>query len=290
MPLGSILAGTYELRRLLGSGGMAQVFEGHDLHLDRVVAVKVARPAAAEALHAEGRALAAVRHPLVVAVFNAGIEHGLHYLVMERVSGRTLREHLDERLLGGGLLPIPAVVALLHMMAEALAVVHEAGLSHRDLKPDNVMMRPGDRIVLTDFGLTRPEFQPATAHFSGSPNYMAPEVITRTEKRGAGHLIDLYALGIVAFELLVGRTPFERGHWVKTLEAHLTEDAPDLRDLRDDVPGELADLVVHLLAKDPLDRPESAESVVWKLQGPRHSHAPCSGGSAPREAHGVDRR
>jgi serine/threonine-protein kinase len=271
LPLGSIVAGTYELRSLLGSGGMAQVYEGHDLHLDRHVAVKVARANLGEALRSEGRALAAIRHPLVVGVFHAGVHEGFDYLVMERILGRSLREHLDER--AGVPMSIRGVVALLHMLAEALSVVHEAGLAHRDLKPDNVMMRPGDRVVLTDFGLTRAEFLGAGERMSGSPNYMAPEVILRQEKRGAGHLVDLYALGIVAFELLVGRTPFERTHWVKTFEAHLSEPPPDPRSLRADVPDDLAELVARLLAKDPLDRPESAEEVVWTLQGPSiHRH------------------
>ena len=139
------------------------------------------------------------------------------------------------------------------------------------------MMRPGDRLVLTDFGLTRAEYQGAGERMSGSPNYMAPEVILRDEKRGAGHLVDLYALGIVAYELLVGRTPFECDHWVKTFEAHLSEPVPDPRELRPDVPGELADLIAHLLAKDPLDRPESAEQVVWTLQGPRSQRHAAAG-------------
>lgn len=272
LPLGSILAGTYELRSLLGNGGMAQVFEGYDVQLDRHVAVKVARPMVSEALRSEGRALAAVRHPLVVAVFHAGVHEGFDYLVLERIVGHSLRDRLDERLREGVPLPIPTVVSLLHMLAEALAVVHDAGLAHRDLKPDNVMMRPGDRIVLTDFGLTRAEFvEAAGQRMSGSPDYMAPEVILRSEKRGAGHLVDLYALGIVAYELLVGQTPFAHDHWVKTLEAHLSEPPPDPRVLRPDVPEQLAELIARLLSKEPEDRPESAETVLWMLQGPRSS-------------------
>jgi eukaryotic-like serine/threonine-protein kinase len=272
LPLGSILAGTYELRSLLGNGGMAQVFEGYDRQLDRHVAVKVARPMVSEALRSEGRALAAVRHPLVVTVFHAGVHDGFDYLVLERIVGHTLRDRLDGCQGEGAPLPIPTVVSLLNMLAEALSVVHDAGLAHRDLKPDNVMMRPGDRIVLTDFGLTRAEFvETAGQRMSGSPDYMAPEVILRSEKRGAGHLVDLYALGIVAYELLIGQTPFAYDHWVKTLEAHLSEPPPDPRALRPDVPDPLAELIAQLLAKDPEDRPESAEMVLWMLQGPRNS-------------------
>ncbi len=127
------------------------------------------------------------------------------------------------------------------------------------------MLAPRDRVVLTDFGLTRPEIDRGDDHMSGSPNYMAPEVVSRSVRRGDGHLVDLYALGIVAFELLVGRTPFEREHWAKTLQAHLVEAPPDPRELRSDVPRSLADLVLSLLAKDPRDRPDSAESVLAML-------------------------
>ncbi len=265
LPLGSILAETYELRGLLGSGGMSQVFDAHDLKLDRRVAVKVARPRAAEALRTEGRMLAAVRHPLVVGVYHAGTHHGFDYLAMEMIPGSSLRAYIDERRRDGGILPLRTAVGLTRAIAQALAVVHEAGLSHRDLKPDNVMLAPRDRVVLTDFGLTRPEIDRGDDHMSGSPNYMAPEVVSRSVRRGDGHLVDLYALGIVAFELLVGRTPFEREHWAKTLQAHLVEAPPDPRELRSDVPRSLADLVLSLLAKDPRDRPDSAESVLAML-------------------------
>ena len=221
--IGSVLGGTYELRGLLGSGGMAQVFEAHDLTLDRRVAVKVARPCAVDALRAEGRALAAVTHPSVVGVFHSGAYEGHHYLVIERIVGPSLRRHLDERRRETGPLPIPAVVAFARAIAEALAAVHEAGLSHRDLKPENVMLSRGDRIVLTDFGLTLPEVGHAEQRVNGTPDYMAPEVITRSVRRGRGHLVDLYALGIVSYEMIVGRTPFERDHWTKTLQAHLSD-------------------------------------------------------------------
>ena len=262
--LGSVLAETYELRGLLGRGGMAQVFDAHDLKLDRGVAVKVARPAAEEALRAEGRILAAVKHPCVVAVLHAGTHHGFDYLVMERIAGSSLRVYLDERAPDGAL-PFRTVVGLLRAITQALAVVHQAGLAHRDLKPDNVMLAPGDRVVLTDFGLTRPEFVQGGDRVSGSPNYMAPEVITHSVKRGGGHLVDLYALGILTYELLVGRTPFEREHWARTLQAHLVDPPPDPRELRPDVPRILADLVLALTAKDPQDRPDSAESVLETL-------------------------
>jgi serine/threonine protein kinase len=263
--LGTVLAGTYELRGLLGSGGMGQVFDAYDLNLDRPVAVKVARPATADALRVEGRALAMVKHPSVVGVFHSGVHAGRDYLVLERIAGPTLREHLNDRLRVGGPLPLRTVVAYARGMAEALAVVHEAGLAHRDLKPENVMLSNGSRVVLTDFGLTRSELVQADDDMTGTPNYMAPEVITRCLQRGAGHLVDLYALGIVAYEMIIGRTPFDRGPWDKTLHAHVFEPPPDPRALRPDVPDPLARLVLDLLAKEPDARPESADVVAARL-------------------------
>jgi serine/threonine-protein kinase len=265
--LGTVLADTYELRGWLGSGGMGQVFDAQDLRLDRRVAVKVARPAASEALRGEGRVLAAIKHPSVVGVLHAGTHKNVEHLVMERIFGSSLRATIDERRRGGAALPLCTIVTLLRKIARGLAVVHHAGLSHRDLKPENVMLAHGDRVVLTDFGLTRPECVHGDDQVSGSPNYMAPEVITRSVRPGDGHLVDLYALGIVAYELLVGRTPFERAQWAKTLEAHLAEPAPDPRELRCEVPESLADLVLALLAKEPRERPDSAESVLVAMGG-----------------------
>jgi serine/threonine-protein kinase len=266
LPLGSVVAGTYELRGLLGSGGMAQVFDAHDAKLDRRVAVKVARLASTAALHAEGKALAAVTHSSVVGVFHSGVHEGYDYLVLERIAGPTLRTHLDQWLGQNRPLPIRMIVAYARGMAEALAVVHQAGLAHRDLKPDNVMLSRGERIVLTDFGLTRAERTRGEDPMSGTPSYMAPELITGTIQRGAGYLVDLYALGVVVFEMIVGRTPFEGGESLNTLRAHVFDPPPDPRALRADVPEPLGRLVLDLLAKEPARRPNSAEGVALSLR------------------------
>lgn len=279
LPLGTILGDSYELRSVLGGGGMAQVYSAYDSNLHRHVAVKVGRPGTPAVLHTEGSALAAIRHPAVVTVFHMGVHQGLEYLVMELIGGRSLRQWLDAQGTPPPGLPIDAAAPLLASIAEALEVVHAAGLSHRDLKPDNVMLAPGGRIVLTDFGLTKPEFDRQLEDgFSGSPDYMAPEVITGTVHRGGGHLVDLYALGIVAHEVLSGAPPFSRDHWARTLKAHVSEAPPDLRTLRPDVPDRLAELVLSLLEKEPERRPESAESVVWSLRAlrDRRSQLPAS--------------
>jgi serine/threonine protein kinase len=268
LAIGSLLDETYEIRGLLGTGGMGQVFDAQDLDLDRRVAVKVARPARADALHLEGRALASVRHPSVVGVYHSGVHDGHSYLVIEHITGPTLRSHMNERLREKSLLPLAAVVRLLRAIAEALAVVHAVGLSHRDLKPENVMLSMGDRVVLTDLGLTRSDFVADDEDLIGTPTYMAPEIVIRCVQRGAGHLVDLYALGIVAYEMIVGRAPFDRGASAKTLCAHVFEPAPDLRVFRAGVPDALAGLVLDLLAKSPEERPENAAIVAQRLASP----------------------
>jgi serine/threonine-protein kinase len=282
LPSGTVLAGVYEVRGLLGSGGMAQVFDARDRALDRRVAVKIAWPNAVSALRAEGRALAALQHPSVVGVFHAGTQGDLEYLVLEYIAGESLRAHLDERRLEGAPLPIDAGLALVRAIAGALAVVHGAGLSHRDLKPDNVMVAPGGRVVLTDFGLSRSELAVADDDIGGSPGYMAPEVILRRVLPGQGHLVDLYALGVVAYELLVGRPPFQGDHWSQTLRAHLGEAPPDPREQRPEVPEAAAQLVLELLAKKPEERPRSAEDVARRLRiRPRASRGVAVAGVGP---------
>jgi serine/threonine protein kinase len=267
LSLGTLLAGTYELRSLLGGGAMAHVYEAYDQLLDRRVAVKVARRGALPLLRVEGRALAAVRHRSLVTVFHFGVHDGVEYLVMERLSGASLRDAIDVRARDGNPFAVQEAIALLAAIADGLAVVHDAGLSHRDLKPENVMLAPGDRVVLMDFGLTRPDFAGDDGKaVCGTPEYMAPEVIKQEVKPGQGHLVDLYALGIVGYELLVGHTPFVREDWETTLRAHLFAAPPDIRLARPDVPREYADLVLQLLAKEPADRMDSAELVGWSLR------------------------
>jgi serine/threonine-protein kinase len=266
LPLGTVLGDAYELRTLLGQGGMAQVYEAQDLSLGRRVAVKVAREVAHGALRAEGRALARLRHESIVSILHGGEHHGIAYLVLEHIGGASLRVHLEHHHLKRTVPSIPAVVDLVTALAEALVVVHEAGLAHRDLKPENVMLAPRDRVVLMDFGLVEPEFVHVQRVVGGSPSYMAPETISRTGNPGEGHLSDLYSLGIVAYELLLGHTPFRSEDWKTTLRAHQAQAPTDPREERPDVPDALAELVLRLLAKRPEDRPAGAQAVACDLR------------------------
>ncbi|MGZ3429005.1 MAG: serine/threonine-protein kinase [Polyangia bacterium] len=263
---GAIIDGKYEVRRVLGSGGMGQVFEARDLGLNRVVAVKVAWPGVgAASLRKEAQVLAAFRHPGLATVHALGSADGHDFMVMERLSGASLAEFLSRR--QAAPLPLVECLYLVDGICEALAPVHASGLAHADLKPANIMLLPGGRIVLLDFGIARIEqLREGGQRISGSPHYMAPEAIRGLVSSGAAHLIDLYALGVIAYVMLVGAPPFDHANPVELMMSHLHETPPKLIDRRPDVPPALDHLVAELLAKEPADRPADIEVVRAELR------------------------
>jgi CheY-like chemotaxis protein len=264
---GEVLNETYEIRRKIGRGGMGEVYEAYDRSLGRRVAVKAAVPGIPGSVHKEARALAALRHPGIVTVHAVGEHGGIAYVVMERIQGKTLEATLDARRAEGTAMPIEEVAAVLVGIAEALAVVHQAGMAHCDVKPANVILAPGNRVVLTDFGIFQAEIDVASgAAPSGSPNYMAPEAIADDVHPGDLHLVDVYALGVVAFELATGILPYDDDHVMMILCQHVTTPVPDLRLLRPDAPPKLAHLVGEMLAKDPKTRPSSMDEIAWQLR------------------------
>jgi serine/threonine-protein kinase len=187
-------------------------------------------------------------------------------MVMERLFGETVEERLDEARASERHLPLEEVLDLLIPITDALSAAHAAGIAQRDLKPANVVLC-GERVVLVDFGLFVPEVLVAPENVAaGSAEYIAPEVLLRTVEKGEGPLIDLYALGILAFELLTNRTPYAADSLGRLLVNHVAAPIPDVRDLRPDVPRELAGLLSELLAKEPSSRPANAEAVLWQLR------------------------
>jgi eukaryotic-like serine/threonine-protein kinase len=265
--VGAVVGGCYEIRRVLGAGGMGTVYEAHDRLLKRRVALKVAH-AGSSSLLREAQALAAIRHPSMVGVYGLGTHDGVEFLVMELVRGTTLYEVMRQQQAAGGRFTVAEVVEILVGIAEGLAAIHASGISHRDVKPANIMRAPGDRTVLMDFGLFKPEFERLDA-VAGSPEYMAPEVCLGRVEPGMGHLVDLYALGVIAWELLVGAPPFRGADAMSTLALHVHAPVPSLVDARRGLPPELLALVVELLAKSPIDRPASVDDVRARLRAIR---------------------
>jgi eukaryotic-like serine/threonine-protein kinase len=258
---GDILSDTYEIRGVLGGGGMGQVFDAHDRGLNRRVAIKAnyANTSPQFTIRQEAQALAAVRHPGVVGVHALGTHGGIDYMVMEHVSGVTLAHHLN-RLEEKGL-PLAERLDILIATADGLAAIHRAGLSHGDVKPDNILLAASGRVVLTDLGLVRPDYDRDHGIVAGTPDYMAPEIFAPRVPPTSRHLVDVYAFGILAYRVIVGKHPFEAGGPIELLMAHATAPVPKMAG-----PKRLAELVESLLAKDPLDRPPTMDQVVWQLR------------------------
>jgi hypothetical protein len=267
--LPTVLAERYQLDRSLGNGGMGEVFEATDLTLHRSVAVKLLSPSLVQDEPArarflrEARALAQVNSPHVVAVYDAGEDDERPYLVMELVEGTTLERELER----AGRLEPPRAVAIAKDIASGLASAHEQGIVHRDVKPSNVFLSPSDSAKIGDFGIVRLERPDATLTLTGqtfgSPPYVAPEQATggRVDARA-----DLYSLGCVLFQMLVGRRPFSGDDAVSLVYQHVHTTPPRVDSLHPEVPVALGDLVSGLMAKDPDHRPDSAEEVQRALE------------------------
>ncbi|MEX5294904.1 protein kinase [Kocuria sp. CPCC 205268] len=266
---GTVLEGRYELGPRIAHGGTATVYRAVDTRLQRVVAVKLMHahlaqdPAAAERFVREARAAARLSHPHVVSVLDQGhAPDGVPYLVMEHVAGSTLRDLLRRR----GALPPGEALALLEPVLDGLAAAHRAGLVHRDVKPENVLIAGTGRVTVADFGLTRAVDQhTGTGTVLGTVGYASPELVTgqRVDTRA-----DVYSAGIVLFELLTGRRPFE-GSPVAVARAHAEGAVPNLRALDPGVPPGLARLVAHATARDPELRPPDASRFLEELRAVR---------------------
>jgi serine/threonine-protein kinase len=267
--LPTVLAERYQLDRSLGNGGMGEVFEATDLTLHRNVAVKLLSPSLVQDEPArarflrEARALARVNSPHVVAVYDAGEDDQRPYLVMELVEGTTLEQELER---AGRLEPARAV-AIAKDIASGLASAHGQGIVHRDVKPSNVFLTPSDAAKIGDFGIVRLERPDATLTLTGqtfgSPPYVAPEQATGGTVDARA---DLYSLGCVLFQMLVGRRPFSGNDAVSLVYQHVHTTPPRVDSLHPEVPVALGDLVAGLMAKDPDDRPDSAEEVQRALE------------------------
>ncbi len=268
---GELLDGVYEIILLLGRGGMGEVFEAHDHLLNRRVAIKAAWPnPLTPPLRNEARALAAFQHPSLVSVHTLGEHRGIDYLVMERVYGVSLTQHASTRRASGERFSPAEVVQILLPAAEGLSVVHRAGLVHRDIKPDNIMLTPVHRVVLMDFGLVLPEFDVnANQSVAGSPPYMAPEALLNTAATGSGHLVDIFGLGAVAYELLTGRRPFAGTTIREVIASHERGQPVPLAEVRPDCPRALCQVVHEMLSPNPQVRVQSAEAAAWQMRAIR---------------------
>jgi serine/threonine-protein kinase len=278
---GALLEGVYELRQVIGRGGMGQVFDAWDHRLRRAVAIKAPWPETrSESVIREAQALASIRHRGVLAVFALGEHAGAPYVVMERLHGTSLHRHMLSRRESGRGFDVEEVVRLLIALADALRAVHAAGIAHRDVKPENVMLAPDGRVVLLDFGLMLAQvaIDGSLGYASGTPEYMSPESATDEIGRGEAHLVDVYALGVLAFELLTGTVPYVAQDAWDVLRKQVLSPVPDVTRARLDLPDALSSLITSMLAKRPIERPGSMDEVLTELRRIDQDleHAPSS--------------
>lgn len=267
--LGSVLAGRYELLALLGSGGMGTVCSAHDRELDEVVALKLLRPELAENpgvqdhFRREVKLARRITHRNVARTFELGEHEGQRFLTMEFVDGPSLAERLRQR----GRLAVGQAVPIFLAVCDALAAAHEAGIVHRDIKPDNVLLDPRGRVVVTDFGIAAFHHERAAGEMlgatSGTPAYMAPEQL---EGGRPTPQTDLYALGAMMFEVLTGELPWRADTVVAAMMRRISEPPPDPRALVPELPVALATLVVRCMQRAPDERSASAMVVARELR------------------------
>ncbi len=248
--------GRYQLREPLGSGGMSAVYRAYDPVIDRELAVKILPPDLARdpvlrrRFREEALALARLEHPNLVRIYAVGEEADLAYYAMELIAGRSLANVIEAR----GPFTLAEALAVMGQVLDALESVHDAGIVHRDIKPGNIMLDAGGRAVLMDFGLARRVERPtitAVGAILGTPEYMSPE-----QARGepADQRSDLYACGIVLFEMLTGRPPFSGKDTIAILRQHAEKAPPELSELAPALPAGLDPILRRLLAKDPGER------------------------------------
>jgi serine/threonine-protein kinase len=258
---GATLGGRYTLGSVIAAGGMGVVWEATDEVLQRPVAVKIMRPPGAddeaflERFRDEARGSALLHHPNIAAVFDYGEEGGTAYLVMELVLGHTVSELILEH--PGGM-PADEVRSILGQAALALSVAHDSGVVHRDVKPANIIVTADGQAKLTDFGIARVgagSGHTVTGEVLGTPEYISPEQALGEPATAAS---DIYSLGVVTYEMLTGRKPFDLGSPVATAIAQVNDPPPDLPDT---APADLRSVVEASLAKSPADRPADARAV-----------------------------
>jgi eukaryotic-like serine/threonine-protein kinase len=275
--------GRYRVDEVLGSGGMALVYRARDEELDRPVAIKVLADnlAADEAFRKrflrEARLAARLAHKNVVQVYDSGETDGRPYIVMEYVEGETLAELLARR---GRLPPVDAVELALQVCS-GLEHAHRAGLVHRDIKPQNLLIRGDGTIKIVDFGIARSAHGTRlteTGSVLGTAAYLAPEQAAGEEVTAAA---DVYALGVVLYELLAGRTPYTVESLTQLLARGHEQPIPALRELAPDVPEALEDVVMRCLARVPAYRPPSAEALAADLAAASAELPTVSLGSSP---------
>ncbi|MFV1364968.1 protein kinase [Mycolicibacterium elephantis] len=264
---GTVLDGRYRVDTIIATGGMSAVYRGLDLRLDRPVAVKIMDSRYAgdtqflTRFQREARAVARLSDPGLVAVYDQGLDGQQPFLVMELVEGGTLRELLRER----GPMPPHAAAAVLAPVLGGLAVAHRAGLVHRDIKPENVLISDDGDVKIADFGLVRAVAEAkitSTSVILGTAAYLSPEQVATGDAEPRS---DVYAVGVLLYELLTGVTPFTGDSALAVAYQRMDNDVPAPSTVITGVPAQFDDLVLHATARDPAQRYADAQDMADEL-------------------------
>jgi serine/threonine-protein kinase len=264
--VGDVINDRYRVEATIGHGGMSTVFRAQDLELDEPVAIKLFGLDADDAqmlqrFKQEVSLSRQLTHPNIVRLHDLGLWSGRRFITMELLEGQSLTDWMRARV------PIATGLRVMVQACTALGVAHAAGVVHRDVKPDNFFVTRAGIVKLMDFGIAKRRAEPSKTQAgftAGTPAYIAPEQISNFT--GATHRADLYALGVMMFEMFTGRVPFEHEELMALLMAHVKQPPPSPASLREDLPPELDALILQLLAKDPEARPDRADEVVQRMR------------------------
>lgn len=262
--------GRYEILKEVGKGSMGMVFQAHDPHIDRLVAIKVLRQdrmsseGFIERFLKEAKAIGRLSHPNIVAVYDVGEDQETIYIAMEFIEGDSLDtfQKPDKKL------TIPEILDLGIQVAEALHYANERGVTHRDIKPSNIIVQPGGRVKITDFGIAHIEdpngmIKTQAGEILGTPAYMSPEQVLGRSVDGRS---DIFSLGVILWEMCVGKRPF-RGDTMAAVFRAVTDDHPESPDkINPEIPAELAGIISKCLEKDPSKRYQSGHQLAEALK------------------------
>lgn len=258
----------YRIIRSLGEGGMANVYLAHDMVLDRDVSVKLLRldlrddPSTKRRFHREAMAATQLNDPHIVGIYDVGEDHGLQYMVMQYVKGTDLKAYIKKHYP----IPLPQVIDIMEQVLSAVATAHTHGIIHRDLKPQNILIDENKNVKITDFGIAVAVSQDSltqTNTLMGSVHYLSPE-----QARGsiATKQSDIYSLGIILFELLTGKVPFEGETAVSIALKHFREEIPSVREQNKEIPQALENVIIKATAKEPAERYSSVNEMAADLK------------------------
>jgi serine/threonine-protein kinase len=270
--IGQTIAGRYKLEAVLGQGGMSTVYKATDANLQRTVALKLihfhlsSNPEFIRRFEQEATAVARLRHPNIIQVYDFAHEGDLYYMVMEHVPGETLQDKLKTFNDSGRRFPLTDTIQFMATICDTVAYAHNRGMIHRDLKPANMMLTPQGQPILMDFGIAKMLGETnltASGTIVGTARYMSPEQASgeHPDKR-----TDIYSLGVILYEMTTGRPPFDGDSDIAILMKHVTQPVPDIRQIQSGAPDLLVAVIEKALAKNPVDRYQTATDMAIALR------------------------